>query len=43
MPQTESFEILILGAGSGGTLLSWDMAASGRRTASKFVNASVRW
>jgi pyruvate/2-oxoglutarate dehydrogenase complex dihydrolipoamide dehydrogenase (E3) component len=33
MPQTERFEILILGSGKSGKLLAWHMAQSGRRTA----------
>ncbi len=33
MPQPERFEILILGSGTGGKLLAWHMARSGRRTA----------
>jgi pyruvate/2-oxoglutarate dehydrogenase complex dihydrolipoamide dehydrogenase (E3) component len=33
MPQPEQFEILVLGSGTGGKLLAWDTAQSGRRTA----------
>jgi len=33
MPQSERFEILILGSGAGGKLLAWHMARAGRRTA----------
>ncbi len=33
MPQPERFETLILGSGTGGKLLAWHMARSGRRTA----------
>ena len=33
MPQPERFEILVLGSGAAGKLLSWHMAQSGRRTA----------
>jgi pyruvate/2-oxoglutarate dehydrogenase complex dihydrolipoamide dehydrogenase (E3) component len=33
MSQPEQFDILILGSGKGGKLLSWHMAQSGRRTA----------
>ena len=33
MASTERFEVLILGSGIGGTLLAWDMARSGRKTA----------
>jgi pyruvate/2-oxoglutarate dehydrogenase complex dihydrolipoamide dehydrogenase (E3) component len=33
MPQSEQFEILILGSGFGGKLLAWHLAKSGRRTA----------
>jgi pyruvate/2-oxoglutarate dehydrogenase complex dihydrolipoamide dehydrogenase (E3) component len=33
MGASERFEILILGSGTGGKLLAWDMARSGRRTA----------
>jgi pyruvate/2-oxoglutarate dehydrogenase complex dihydrolipoamide dehydrogenase (E3) component len=33
MPQTEQFEVLVLGSGTGGKLMAWHMAQSGRRTA----------
>jgi pyruvate/2-oxoglutarate dehydrogenase complex dihydrolipoamide dehydrogenase (E3) component len=33
MAQAERVEILVLGSGAGGKLLSWDMARAGRRTA----------
>jgi pyruvate/2-oxoglutarate dehydrogenase complex dihydrolipoamide dehydrogenase (E3) component len=33
MPQPEQFEVLVLGAGTGGKLVAWHMAQSGRRTA----------
>jgi pyruvate/2-oxoglutarate dehydrogenase complex dihydrolipoamide dehydrogenase (E3) component len=33
MPQSEQFEILVLGSGTGGKLIAWHMAQSGRRTA----------
>ena len=33
MPQPERFEVLILGSGTGGKLLAWHMARSGKRTA----------
>ena len=33
MPQTEQFEVLVLGSGTGGKLIAWHMAQSGRRTA----------
>jgi pyruvate/2-oxoglutarate dehydrogenase complex dihydrolipoamide dehydrogenase (E3) component len=33
MPQSERFEILVLGSGKSGKLLAWHMAQSGRRTA----------
>jgi pyruvate/2-oxoglutarate dehydrogenase complex dihydrolipoamide dehydrogenase (E3) component len=33
MPQTEQFDILILGSGKSGKLLGWHMAQAGRRTA----------
>ena len=33
MPQTEQFEVLVLGSGAGGKLVAWHMARSGRRTA----------
>src|SRR5215470_8652110 len=33
MPQSERFDILVLGSGAGGKLLAWHMAAAGRRTA----------
>ena len=33
MSQPERFEVLILGSGTGGKLVAWHMAQSGRRTA----------
>ena len=33
MPQSEKFEVLVLGSGTGGKLIAWYMAQSGRRTA----------
>src|SRR5260370_26962679 len=33
MPQPERFEVLVLGSGTGGKLVAWHMAQSGRRTA----------
>ncbi len=33
MPQSEQFEVLVLGSGTGGKLVAWHMAQSGRRTA----------
>jgi pyruvate/2-oxoglutarate dehydrogenase complex dihydrolipoamide dehydrogenase (E3) component len=33
MPQPERFEVLVLGSGTGGKLMAWHMAQSGRRTA----------
>jgi pyruvate/2-oxoglutarate dehydrogenase complex dihydrolipoamide dehydrogenase (E3) component len=33
MTQPESYQVLVLGSGAGGKLLSWHLAASGRRTA----------
>ena len=33
MPQSEKFEVLVLGSGTGGKLIAWQMAQSGRRTA----------
>jgi pyruvate/2-oxoglutarate dehydrogenase complex dihydrolipoamide dehydrogenase (E3) component len=33
MPQPEQFEVLVLGSGTGGKLVAWQMAQSGRRTA----------
>jgi pyruvate/2-oxoglutarate dehydrogenase complex dihydrolipoamide dehydrogenase (E3) component len=33
MPQSEKFEVLVLGSGTGGKLIAWNMAQSGRRTA----------
>ncbi len=33
MPQSEPFEVLVLGDGTGGKLVAWHMAGSGRRTA----------
>jgi pyruvate/2-oxoglutarate dehydrogenase complex dihydrolipoamide dehydrogenase (E3) component len=33
MPQSERFEVLVLGGGTGGKLVAWHMAQSGRRAA----------
>src|SRR5258705_3821376 len=33
MPQSEQLEVLVLGSGTGGKLVAWHMAQSGRRTA----------
>src|SRR5271165_4411596 len=33
MAQPERFDVLVLGSGTGGKLMAWDMARSGRRTA----------
>src|SRR5262249_48912528 len=33
MPQSEKFEVLVLGSGTGGKLVAWYMAQSGRQTA----------
>src|SRR5260221_4730004 len=33
MSQPEQFEVLVLGSGTGGRLVAWHMAQSGRRTA----------
>src|ERR1700747_1717068 len=33
MPQTQRYEVLVLGSGAGGKLLAWHLACSGRRTA----------
>lgn len=33
MSQSEQFEVLVLGSGTGGKLIAWHMAQSGRRTA----------
>src|ERR1700674_1797952 len=33
MPQAEQFEVLVVGSGTGGKLVAWQMAQSGRRTA----------
>jgi pyruvate/2-oxoglutarate dehydrogenase complex dihydrolipoamide dehydrogenase (E3) component len=33
MPEAERYDVLVLGSGAGGKLLSWHMARSGRRTA----------
>src|SRR4029077_460142 len=33
MAQTEQLEVLVLGSGTGGKLIAWHMAQSGRRTA----------
>ena len=33
MPQSEQVEVLVLGSGTGGKLIAWYMAQSGRRTA----------
>ena len=41
MPQPERFEVLVLGSGTGGKLLAWHMAQSGRRTA--VVGATLDW
>jgi choline dehydrogenase-like flavoprotein len=32
MPQSEQLEALVLGSGTGGKLIAWHMAQSGRRT-----------
>jgi pyruvate/2-oxoglutarate dehydrogenase complex dihydrolipoamide dehydrogenase (E3) component len=33
MPQPEYFDVLVLGSGTGGKLIAWDVARSGQRTA----------
>ncbi len=33
MPQADRYEVLVLGSGTGGKLMTWHMAQSGRRTA----------
>src|SRR5262252_10769707 len=33
MPQSEQFEVLVLGSGAAGKLMAWHMAQSGRKTA----------
>jgi pyruvate/2-oxoglutarate dehydrogenase complex dihydrolipoamide dehydrogenase (E3) component len=33
MPQSEQLEVLVLGSGTGGKLIAWHLAQSGRRTA----------
>src|SRR5258707_1341660 len=33
MPKAEQFEVLVVGSGTGGKLVAWHMARSGRRTA----------
>src|ERR1700694_5897315 len=33
MPQSEQLEVLVLGSGTGGKLIAWHMAQTGRRTA----------
>jgi pyruvate/2-oxoglutarate dehydrogenase complex dihydrolipoamide dehydrogenase (E3) component len=33
MPQPKRFDVLVLGGGTGGKLIAWHMARSGRRTA----------
>jgi choline dehydrogenase-like flavoprotein len=33
MPQTEHFDIVILGSGQGGKLLAWHLGRSGKRAA----------
>src|SRR5260370_33890638 len=33
MPQAQQLEVLVLGSGTGGKLIAWHMAQSGRRTA----------
>jgi pyruvate/2-oxoglutarate dehydrogenase complex dihydrolipoamide dehydrogenase (E3) component len=43
MPQSEQVEVLVLGSGTGGKLIAWHMAQSGRRTAvveSRWVGGS---
>ena len=33
MPQSEKFEVLVVGSGTGGKLLAWHLAQSGQKTA----------
>src|SRR6516162_4077751 len=33
MPQSERFDVLVLGSGTGGKLIAWHLAGSGQRTA----------
>jgi pyruvate/2-oxoglutarate dehydrogenase complex dihydrolipoamide dehydrogenase (E3) component len=33
MPQTEKYDVLVLGSGAGGKLIAWHLAQSGQRTA----------
>jgi pyruvate/2-oxoglutarate dehydrogenase complex dihydrolipoamide dehydrogenase (E3) component len=33
MPQSEKFEALVIGSGTGGKLLAWHLAQSGHKTA----------
>jgi pyruvate/2-oxoglutarate dehydrogenase complex dihydrolipoamide dehydrogenase (E3) component len=33
MPQTEKYDVLVLGSGAGGKLMAWHLAQSGQRTA----------
>jgi len=33
MPQSERFDVLVLGSGTGGKLIAWHMARLGQRTA----------
>jgi pyruvate/2-oxoglutarate dehydrogenase complex dihydrolipoamide dehydrogenase (E3) component len=43
MPRSEQFDVLVLGSGTGGKLVAWHMAQSGRRTAvveSRWVGGS---
>src|ERR1700751_5251332 len=39
MPQSEQFEVLVVGSGTGGKLIAWHMAQAGRRT----VVVERRW
>ena len=41
MPQSEKFEVLVLGSGIGGKLIAWHMAQSGAQDGRR--GAAVDW